>query len=106
MFRMAHDPKTKQYVARHVAAGRSTKEILLMLKRAIAREIRRLLTHKVSLPEYADRPARQAKNITVTAAARAFNIWPPSSPASNSANDAMTNSQIATEHGSRPLDNP
>lgn len=75
--RMAHEPRTKQYVARHVAAGRSTKEILRMLKRAIAREIHRLLTHKVALPEYADlRPARQAKNITVTAAANAFNIWP------------------------------
>lgn len=48
-----------------------------MLKRAIAREIHRLLTHKVALPEYADlRPARQAKNITVTAAANAFDIWP------------------------------
>jgi transposase len=75
--RMAHEPRTKQYIARHVAAGRSTKEILRMLKRAIAREIHRLLTHKVALPEYADlRPARQAKNITVTAAANAFNIWP------------------------------
>jgi transposase len=77
MSRMAHEPRTKQYVARHIAAGRSTKEILRMLKRAIAREIHRLLTHEVALPEYADlRPARQAKNITVTAAANAFNIWP------------------------------
>ena len=77
MSRMAHEPRTKQYVARHIAAGRSTKEILRMLKRAIAREIHRLLTHQVALPEYADlRPARQAKNITVTAAANAFNIWP------------------------------
>ena len=77
MSRMAHEPRTKQYVARHAAAGRSTKEILRMLKRAIAREIHRLLTHKVALPEYADlRPARQAKNITVTAAAKAFNMWP------------------------------
>ena len=77
MSRMAHEPRTKQYVARHIAAGRSTKEILRMLKRAIAREIHRLLTHQVALPEYADlRPARQAKNITVTAAANAFSIWP------------------------------
>jgi len=77
MSRMAHEPRTKQYVARHIAAGRSTKEILRMLKRAIAREIHRLLTHQVALPEYADlRPARQAKNITVTAAAKAFNMWP------------------------------
>lgn len=77
MSRMAHEPRTKQYVARHVAAGRSPKEILRMLKRAIAREIHRLLTHQVALPEYADlRQARQAKNITVTAAAKAFNMWP------------------------------
>jgi transposase len=74
--RMAHDPKTQHYVARH-AAGKSTKEIIRMLKRAIAREIYRLLTQQVALPEYADlRPARQAKNITVTAAAKAFKMWP------------------------------
>ena len=40
-------------------------------------EIDPLLTHQVALPEYADlRPARQAKNITVTGAAIAFSIWP------------------------------
>ena len=77
LVRMSHDPATKQYVARQVAAGRTKTEILRMLKRAIAREIHRLLTRTIEVPEYADlRPARQAKNITVTAAANAFSIWP------------------------------
>jgi transposase len=75
--RMAHEPRTKQYVERQVAAHKTNREIFRMLKRAIAREIHRLLTQNIPVPDYADlRPARQAKNITVTAAANAFNIGP------------------------------
>jgi transposase len=41
------------------------------------REIYRLLTHPADVPNYADlRTARQAKNITVTVAARHFDVWP------------------------------
>jgi len=77
LVRMSLEPRTKQYVARQVAAGRTKPEILRMIKRAIAREIHRLLTRNIEVPDYADlRPARQAKNITVTAAANAFSIWP------------------------------
>jgi transposase len=48
-----------------------------MLKRAIVREIYRLLTQQIAVPSYADlRPARQAKNITLTAVAQHFNMWP------------------------------
>ena len=47
------------------------------LKRAIAREIFKSLTHGLVAPELADlRPARQAKNITLRAAARAMNTYP------------------------------
>jgi len=77
LVRMSHEPRTKQYVARQIAAGRTKPEIIRMLKRALAREIHRLLTRNIEVPEYADlRPTRQAKNITVTAAAKALNIWP------------------------------
>jgi transposase len=77
LVRMSKDPKTRAYVDRQIAAGRSKKEIIRMLKRAIAREIFRLLTQQIDPPAYADlRVARQAKNITVTAAARAFNMLP------------------------------
>jgi transposase len=48
-----------------------------MLKRAIAKEIYRLLTHPDEVPSYADlRTVRQAQNITVTVAALHFDFWP------------------------------
>jgi hypothetical protein len=48
-----------------------------LLKRAIAREIFKSLTRGLVAPELADlRPARQAKNITLRAAAKAMNTYP------------------------------
>jgi transposase len=77
LVRMANHPPTRAYVARQTANGRSKREIIRMLKRAIAREIYRLLTHPAEVPNYADlRAVRQAKNITVTLAARHFDVWP------------------------------
>jgi transposase len=77
LVRMSNDPKTKAYVARQRDKGLSSKEIQRKLKRAIAREIFRYLSTPVLVPEIADlRPARQAKNITLTAAANHFAVWP------------------------------
>ena len=77
LVRMSHHQPTKDYVQRQIAKGHSKKEILRKLKRAIAREMFTLLTRQIAVPEYADlRPARQAKNITVTAAANHFRVWP------------------------------
>lgn len=77
LVRMASDPLTKAYLARQTARGRSKLEIIRMLKRAIAREIFRLLTRPAAVPDYDDlRPARQAKNITLTTAAAHFGLWP------------------------------
>jgi transposase len=74
---MSNHPPTRAYVARQKAGGRSSKEIIRMLKRAIAREIFRLLTRQVAIPEYSDlRATRQAKNITLTAAANHLHLWP------------------------------
>jgi transposase len=73
-----HQP-TKDYAKRQLQGGHSkTKmEVLRKLKRAIAREMFKLLTRQITVPEYADlRPARQSKNITVTAAANHFGVWP------------------------------
>jgi transposase len=42
--RMAWDPRTRAYVAKRQAEGKTTKEIIRCLKRHIAREIYRLLT--------------------------------------------------------------
>lgn len=75
--RMSHDPTTIAYVRRHTDAGRSKKEILRKLKRAISREIYRHLTRPCPVPQWADlRPARQAKNITLQTVADHFGVWP------------------------------
>lgn len=77
LVRMSHDPHTRAYVVRQTAQGRSKKEILRLLKRAIAREMFRLLTQQCDIDDYRDlRPARQAKNITLTNAANHFGVWP------------------------------
>lgn len=47
-----------------------------LLRRAIAREMHRLLTQQCDIDDYRDlRPARQAKNITLTNAANHFGVW-------------------------------
>lgn len=77
LVRMSSDSRTREYVASQTAAGRTKKEIIRLLKRAIAREMFRCLTTTVPVPGIADlRPLRQSKNITLTAAARHFGLWP------------------------------
>ena len=77
LVRMAGDPATKAYTARQRHAGKSNPEILRLLKRAIVREIHRALQGHAPLADIADlRPARQAKNITLTTVAEHFGVWP------------------------------
>ena len=71
LVRMSCDPRTREYVARHVEKNKSKAAILRMLKRAIAREMLRPLTNQIPIGDYNDlRPARQSKNITLTAVAQ------------------------------------
>jgi transposase len=87
--RMSSDLRTRDYVARQRALKRGSPEILRMLKRAIAREIFKSLTQGLDAPLLADlRPARRAKNITITAAATALGTSP--------------NKISRTEHGTYP----
>jgi transposase len=75
LVRMSVDPKTRDYVQRQLAQGRTKKEILRLLKRAIAREIFRLLTRPAPIDDYGDlRPARQARNITLATVATHFGV--------------------------------
>ncbi|MFQ6143092.1 IS110 family transposase [Streptomyces seoulensis] len=77
LVRMSSDPRTRDYVARQTAAGRTKKEIIRLLKRAIAREMFRCLTTTVTVPGTTHlRPLRQSKNITLTAVADHFGVWP------------------------------
>ena len=74
---MSHHRTTRSYVHCHLEEGRTKKEILRMLKRAIAREVYRSLTQHVAVPAYPDlRRARQANNLTLTAVADHFGVWP------------------------------
>jgi hypothetical protein len=40
---MSHDPRTKAYVAKRTAEGKTTKEIIRALKRYVAREVYKTL---------------------------------------------------------------
>ncbi len=48
--RMRHDPRTKQYVAKRTAEGKTTKEIIRCLKRYVAREIYGVLKNMQHAP--------------------------------------------------------
>jgi transposase len=75
--RMSHHQPTIAYVHRQTDRRRSNKEILRLLKRAICREIYRLLTQRCPVPQWEDlRPAREAKGITLTTVAQHFGVWP------------------------------
>jgi transposase len=75
LVRMSAHPQTRDYVQRQGTNGRTKKEILRLLKRAIAREVFRLLTRPGPIDDYSDlRPARQAKNITLATVANHFGV--------------------------------
>lgn len=75
--RMRNHPPTKAFVQRQRDRGRSTPEILRLLKRAIAREMFKQLTRPHRDLGVQDlRPTRQAKNITLNAAAEALGVAP------------------------------
>ena len=75
--RMTYDSATRAYRDTHLAKGWTKKAVYRALKRAVAREIYRALLGRCDIPDYSDlRPARQAKNITLTQAANHFAVWP------------------------------
>lgn len=76
LVRMSSDARTRKFVRAQRAKGRNDPEILRILKRALAREIFKSLTRGLAAPGLDDlRPARQAKNITLTAAAAAMGTY-------------------------------
>jgi transposase len=48
--RMSWDKRTREYVARRTAEGKSKREILRCLKRYVAREVYRILTAPGAVP--------------------------------------------------------
>lgn len=77
LVRMSSDQRTKDYIARKTGEGRSTREAIRSLKRALAREVYHLLTNPQPIPRIDDlRPARLARGLSLQAVADHFGIWP------------------------------
>ncbi|MDR0417370.1 MAG: IS110 family transposase [Propionibacteriaceae bacterium] len=74
--RMSTDARTKAYIARRAAEGKTRREITRCLKRAVAREIHGHLANPQPMPTIDDlRPLRQAKHVSLERAARHFDCW-------------------------------
>lgn len=74
---MSYDPTTRNYRDRHLEKGWTISVVFRALKRAVAREIFQALAGHCVVPDYSDlRPARRAKNLTLTAAAQHLRVWP------------------------------
>ncbi|HEY5223987.1 MAG TPA: IS110 family transposase [Microbacteriaceae bacterium] len=71
--RMATDPETRRYVARRISEGKTKKDILRCLKRAIAREVFHLITNPQPAADSSDlRPTRKTLGLTLTEVAEAL----------------------------------
>jgi transposase len=74
---MASCPRTKAYVAKRTAEGKSKREIMRCLKRYPAREIYRQITNPQAAPNNTDlRQMRTTLGITITIAAHELGQWP------------------------------
>lgn len=77
LIRMASCRRTKDYVAKRTAEGKSKREIMRCLKRYAAREIYRQITNPQAAPNNSDlRQMRTALGCTITTAARELGQWP------------------------------
>lgn len=75
--RVSNDPGTRAYRDSRIEKGWTVPAVYRSLKRAIAREVFQALIGNCAVPNYSDlRPARQAKNITLTTVAAALGVWP------------------------------
>jgi transposase len=77
MVRLTCDQRTRDYVTRRTAEGKTDREILRCLKRYIAREIYVLITSPPHVPDGTSlRTARHAARITLTGAATSLSTSP------------------------------
>lgn len=77
LVRMSCDERTRDYVAKKSAQGKSTREVMRCLKRAIAREVYKLLTNPPAIPAFEDlRPARHQRGLSLQTVADHFDVWP------------------------------
>ena len=77
LVRMASCQRTKEYVAKRTAEGKSKREIMRCLKRYAAREIYRQITNPQPAPDNSDlRQTRTTLGLTISTAARELGQWP------------------------------
>lgn len=77
LVRMASCQRTKDYVTKRTAEGKSKREIMRCLKRYAAREIYRQITNPQTAPNNTDlRQKRTTLGCTITTAARELGQWP------------------------------
>ena len=77
LVRLSTDTRTKTYAAKLRAAGKSKKDVLRCLKRAIAREAWHLLVHPTPAPRTDDlRTLRHQRGLTLTQVAQHLSTAP------------------------------
>ncbi len=77
LVRMSCDRRTQAYIAKKTGQGKTTREAMRCLKRAIAREVFHLLTNPPEIPAIDDlRPARKARGWTLQHVADHLGVWP------------------------------
>ncbi|WP_422759298.1 IS110 family transposase [Paenarthrobacter sp. C1] len=77
LVRMASCQRTKDYVVKRTAEGKSKREIMRCLKRYAAREIYRQITNPQAAPDNTDlRQLRNTLGCTITTAASELGQWP------------------------------
>lgn len=75
--RMQSDHRTKDYVAKRTAGGKSKREAMRCLKRYVAREIYRQIFSPVAAPDITDlRTLRKQLGITLQQASEGLSQWP------------------------------
>ncbi|AOT05396.1 IS110 family transposase [Arthrobacter sp. U41] len=75
--RMQSDHRTKDYVAKRTADGKSKRETMRCLKRYVAREIFRQIFNPVAAPDITDlRTVRKQLGVTLQQAAEQLSQWP------------------------------
>ncbi|MFM9432770.1 IS110 family transposase [Arthrobacter sp. MP_2.3] len=75
--RMQSDHRTKDYVAKRTADGKSKRETMRCLKRYVAREIFRQIFSPVAAPDITDlRTVRKQLGVTLQQAAEQLSQWP------------------------------
>lgn len=77
LVRVSSDPRTKAYIAKKKAEGKTTRDAIRCLKRIIARELYKIITNPPAIPTIDDlRPLRKARGLTLQTVADHFGVWP------------------------------